>query len=230
MTNTTFVHDGSGTPIGSYTEMETPTGKKIVIVCYRHHCRRIIDANLISDMDVISRWLREGAGVDGKAHMDSIMAVLTGKAPAKAEAEPPLPPPPDAPPDDARRVKRGDRVYCKFGPFLINELARRDPASGDVVRSGFSLICGRHTDIVGDKNLCSSDFNFGASMLEEQEVLRRLKRWALKGFGVDSEACPRASHMKRLGPARKQATMLTAADWDSVPRGLGFTEEDLDGL
>ena len=114
-----------------------------------------------------------------------------------------------------------------FGPFRLHELCCRKEGGR---RIGISIICGRHCDIAGELNQCSSDLNFGTrDALSEAEALRRLKRWAIRGFIVDGEPAPRAMHMKAHGPARRRAMPLTEAELACVPAGL-FSDADLNDL
>ena len=130
-------------------------------------------------------------------------------------------------PDVAK--KRGNRLICQWGPFKINELAKVDRATGEVTRIGLSIICGRHSDTDGDANACSSDCNFGSAGLAEADVMLRLKRWAVRGFGADDEVCPRLHHMKILGPARKHTKPCSEDELAKIPAGL-FSEGELAGL
>ena len=129
------------------------------------------------------------------------------------------------------RGGRGDRVFCEFGPLRSNELCSHNAASGLLERRGFSIICGLHHDFDGDPNSCSSDCSFGTAGLAEDGVLRRLKRWALRGYKIrgEEEPTPRRCHMREYGPARRHTEPLTLEEWDNVPMPL-FAACDLKGL
>ena len=113
----------------------------------------------------------------------------------------------------AVRAVKGARFHSRFGPFQINTLWSKG------VQKGCSLICGRHVD-ADNADACSADCSFGAGGLTQDEVILRLKRWALKGYLADGGLIPRYNHMRVLGPARKCSEPLTPEERDAVPLSL----------
>ena len=188
----------------------------------------------VPDLNVIVDWLKSAPGLTASEHHALFAKLLQPKPAAPLPAE--LPPDaadtvPALPAVDPARGRRGSRLFCQFGPFKINELMKRN-ADSLYVLSGLSIICARHQDMLDDRNECASDCNFGvANPLAQDDVVRRLKRWALKGYTVPTEgiAVPRTRHMKAMGPARHCSSMLTADERLAIPLGL-FAEGELDGL
>jgi len=234
---TTVVKDSEGMRLGSFTMLP---GGNLLCVCYMHKCRHLVPATDVPNMDVIKQWLHQGKGITARRHLGMFWEMVRAEetesqrplAPRDDAVAPPCPPPPPPHPSQAEQVRgrRGSRLVGTFGPFQINELASYDKASGAFTRTGFSIICGRHTDRDGDPNACSSDCKFGVAALDEAEVLRRLKRWALKGYTIDEQQPgSRSKHMRGEGPARRCVDPLTVEERVAIPAAV-FTSGELVGL
>ena len=234
---TTVVKDADGMRLGSITVL--PGGGNILCICYLHKCRHLVSATDVPNTEVIKLWLHQGKGITARRHLgmfwDTIRAEKTDAprplAPQVDAAASPCPPPPPHPSQAEQvRGRRGARLIGTFGPFRINELASYDKASGLFRRTGLSIICGRHTDRDGDQNACSSDCTFGNTALDEADVLRRMKRWALKGYMIDEQQTgPRSLHMRGFGPARRCVEPLTIEERAAIPVEV-FKSGELVGL
>ena len=131
----------------------------------------------------------------------------------------PVPAPPAAP--VGGRARAGDRLHEWFGPFkMVDNISH-----GEWV--GISCECPFHGG-----GTCSADMTWGTrDALLPEEVVVRLKRWALRGYSISDDG-PHGchEHMKGKGNrARQQTRPLTAALLSRVPADV-FAAGELDGL
>ena len=101
--HTTIVYNDAGTPLGSFTAMETGAGAKVICVCYGHGCRKVVDADEF-DANMVKRWLRKACDMTGLEHFDAFDRMALEEP--LEEPDPVLPPGPmlAADPPAARRV------------------------------------------------------------------------------------------------------------------------------
>lgn len=146
------------------------------------------------------------------------------------ELEPQVPAPAPAPPEPEPlvgpalpRIARGERLHCRFGPFLINELH----PSGSF--RGLSAVCGRHPPEPGCKVQCRTNLNFddtGAG-LSVASALLQLKRWLALGCSIPPAIGSRRSHIFDF---RARGVGSLSDGQRAAALAAGLTAADLDGL
>ena len=90
------------------------------------------------------------------------------------------------------QVIRSDRYVEKHGAAAIYECWERG------VHVGYRITCGRHSNGLTDDNSCMKHLPFGRGkvQLDQNECIRRLKRWFVVGNMPSSEERYRP-HMRR---------------------------------
>lgn len=154
---------------------------------------------------------------------DPAHGALPAGPPPPADAAHPAPPAPVALAHGVPANPGNSRFHSMFGPHTIVELWSKG------THTGFSIWCHRHSNL-NDSNECAADMTFGKEKLSEEEVLQRLKRWVVRGYGINPHGVNgRDVHMKTpLNRARVQTTPLSEEDKACLPDC--FTEADLAGL
>ena len=111
---------------------------------------------------------------------------------------------------------RGLRLKEVWGGFHINELWP------DGTHKGYSLVCKRHTDASG--LTCARSFSM-TDTHDSEEVLRRLKRWAVWGFMFEEN--DRKSHMAAKYAPRKLDLRPPKEAFERAASSGRFTEAEL---
>ena len=117
-----------------------------------------------------------------------------------------------APQARAQPAAAGERILEHFGPFPISLVK----AFGGV--SGYGVVCGRH----GSQCRKQLHMGKGGRRLSDEEVVLRLKRWVLAGFGIAGGEENRQTHLK-VGGGR----LIGLADGEGEPRLTQLLSERL---
>ena len=124
---------------------------------------------------------------------------------------------------------KGARLRCLWHGFSLNEL--HSTVKGQKTFLGLSIVCKRHQDPSdAEHHPCARSLLFasGETKLSEFDCEMALKRWLIKGFGMENDGHGRAKHMANdVKPRALLETPLTAEEkLAAINSGL-FKEDDL---
>ena len=129
------------------------------------------------------------------------------------------------------RVAKNTNFVCDFGPHKIYKRFDHCGASKIRISRGYLALCHmRNNDADAITDRCTNEMRFGIENLADDEIIRRQKRWLVRGSLIDNaDKTAREIHMKRGDARRKGMVLLTSAERAAIPPGW-FSAEQLDGL